>query len=83
MDALPRVSTVRTIRVKFAEKLIVYDFETNYSQSDYRAARRGPWMLFAVDRHRFRKRIQDFDRRYGFIFSDEHRNNIMLRNVHI
>ena len=83
MDALPRVSAVRTVRVNFAEKPIVYDFETDWSHADYKSARRGQWMLYAVDRYRFERRIQDFDRQYGFIFSDEHRNNIMLRNVHV
>ena len=64
--------------VRFAPLVRVYH-ETTWSEQDYRNARRGPWIYLAADRHRFQKRINEFDSNFGYIFSDEHRFDIVSR----
>jgi hypothetical protein len=34
------------------------------------------WMQYAADRCRFKRHVYNFDRSFGYIFSDTHRNNI-------
>ena len=41
-----------------------------------RAARKGPWMQLAVDRHRFKRRIQMTEVVLGNIFTDNHRDKM-------
>ena len=65
-------------RVRFAKYGRMY-FQTKWSERDYRNARRGPWIQLAADRHRFQRRINEFDSKFGYIFSDEHRFDIVSR----
>jgi len=51
-------------------------FQTKWSEKDYQNARRGPWMHFAADRHRFQRRIGEFDSNFGYIFTDIHREHV-------
>ena len=64
--------------VTFCNRLTVYT-PRDWSSDDYRAARKGPWMLFAVDRHRFLRRIKQTERNLGDIFSDSHRAKVIQR----
>jgi len=59
-------------RVTFSPKVVVH-FESEWTKKDYQRARIGPWMRLAADRHRFQKRIREFDSNFGYIFTDIHR----------
>jgi len=59
-------------RVKFSPTVTVY-FQTIWSDQDYRRARVGPWIYLAADRHRFQRRIRNFESEFGYIFTDIHR----------
>jgi len=48
-------------------------FQTKWSEKDYR---RGPWIQLAADRHRFQRRINEFDSKFGYIFDDLHREYV-------
>lgn len=51
-------------------------FQTTWDEKDYQRARVGPWLHFAADRHRFQRRIREFDSQFGYIFTDIHREYI-------
>ena len=56
----------------FSPRVTMY-FQTTWSEKDYQRARVGPWIHLAADRHRFQRRIKDFDSKFGYIFTDIHR----------
>ena len=51
-------------------------FQTKWSEKDYQRARIGPWIQIAADRHRFQRRINEFDTKFGYIFGDLHREHV-------
>ena len=57
----------RKKRVRFSPQVVVH-YETDWTEKDYRRARVGPWMHLAADRHRFQRRIREFDSKFGYIF---------------
>ena len=61
--------------VRFSPHVREY-IETIWSEEDCRNARKGPWLHFAADRHRFMRRIRDFDDDFLYIFTDIHREHI-------
>ena len=62
-------------RVTFNDIVIVH-FQHRWSDREYRAARKGLWMHYAADRCRFNRYVKEFDKRYGHIFSDIHRERM-------
>jgi len=50
--------------------------QTKWSERAYRNARIGPWIQLAADRHRFQRRIDEFDNNFGYIFTDIHREHV-------
>jgi len=64
--------TTKTRRVTF-NKVVTVRFQERWSDREYRAARIGPWIHYAADRCRFNRFVHEFDRRYGYIFTDTHR----------
>ena len=63
---MPRVHFNDHVQVKY-----MYVWNTAY-----RLARKGPWMKMALDRIRFKKRIDKIDKKIGYIFQQEHRQQI-------
>ena len=59
----------------FARKAVVH-YQSKWSEKDYKRARIGPWIQLAADRFRFQRRIKEFDSKFGYIFSDRHREYI-------
>ena len=45
----------------------------------YRKARKGPWIIHALDRCRFEQRIKETEMKLGDIFSDTHRVKVKKR----
>ena len=39
-------------------------------------SRIGNWIHLAADRHRFQRRIDEFDSNFGYIFTDIHREHV-------
>ena len=58
--------------VRFDTIVRVYQ-PTDWSYEDYRSARVGPWMQLAVDRARFKRRIQQTDQLIGHVFDQRNR----------
>jgi Phosphatase-1 catalytic subunit binding region len=54
-------------------------YQSQWSESDYRSARRGPWMFYAVERMRFERRIKQFEINCGYILAAKHRELIRSR----
>ena len=54
--------------ISFNSHVTVFRFVDNYANE-----RKGKWMRAAVDRHRFRRRIQQTELSLGDIFSESHR----------
>jgi len=61
--------------VTFCDDVTVH-YQSKWTDRDYTAARRGPWMLYAVDRHHFQRRIRKFEDNFSYIFTDYHRDMI-------
>ena len=61
--------------VTFDKRITVITL-TDWPTDVYRAARKGQWMQLAVDRHRFKRRIQQTELTLGNIFTDNHRNKM-------
>ena len=61
--------------VTFDKRITVYLLDY-WAPELYRAARKGPWMQLAVDRHRFKRRIQLTEVALGNIFTDIHRDKM-------
>jgi Phosphatase-1 catalytic subunit binding region len=79
-DTAPVVTSeqgrVRTDKhVIFVDRPIVH-YEMDWPCDDYRLARMGPWMSYAIARYRFKRRIDDFERRFGYILTNLHRDRI-------
>jgi hypothetical protein len=64
--------------VTFSDTVTMYT-PTDWSPSVYRDARKGPWMLQAVDRRRFHRRIKQTEKALGDIFSEAHRDEVKRR----
>src|SRR5664279_974260 len=62
-------------RVHFADRDTVNELN-DWPAEDYRAARRGPWMQYGVDRHRFKRRIQQTEEILSNVLTESHRNNV-------
>ena len=63
-------------RVRFADRDDdVYELN-DWPVDDYRNARRGPWMHYAADRHRFKRRIQQTEDILSKVLTDSHRDKI-------
>ena len=75
VQRMSSLSVRRTI--SFDKHITVFRFN-DWSPEVYRAARKGPWMQLAVDRHRFKRRIQQTELALGNIFTDNHRNKMWL-----
>ena len=71
-----RMSSVSIRRTTTFDKHITVFYFTDWSPEIYRAARQGPWMQLAVDRHRFKRRIQQTELVLGNIFTDVPRNKM-------
>jgi len=63
-------------RVTFSSRVTVY-FQSKWPDSDYILARRGPWIRYAADRARFKRRINIFERQFEYIFTDKHRKRMI------
>jgi hypothetical protein len=61
--------------VTFNNSVAMYK-PTDWSPSVYREARKGPWMQQAVDKCRFRQRIEQIELALGTILSDKHRDKV-------
>jgi hypothetical protein len=61
--------------VRFADDVTEH-YQSRWSDRDYKVARRGPWMHYAADRHRFQRRIREFEDNFSYILTDYHRNLI-------
>jgi len=72
---LSRVHAVRRHRVRFSPDVKVH-YQTQWSEREYRDARQGPWIFIAVDRHRFQRRIREFESKFDYIFTDIHREHL-------
>ena len=76
---LEKVTSFHTAKnVRFDDRTIVH-YENEWSCDDYRVARMGPWMTHAIDRFRFKRRIDDFERRFAYIFTKFHHDHIRNR----
>lgn len=62
-------------RVRF-NKEVVEHHETGWTEREFRNARIGQWIFLAADRQRFRRRIEEFDSNFAYIFTDIHREHI-------
>ena len=52
-------------------------FELNdWTAQDYRNARKGPWLHYAADRHRFKRRIKQTELVLRDILTDSHRDRV-------
>jgi hypothetical protein len=71
---VPRMFSLSIGRtVSFDSNVTIYT-PTDWSPRTYRNARKGPWMQFAIDRCRFRRRIKQTEIDLGDIFSDDNRD---------
>ena len=68
---------VRSKRHVSFDKRVTVHFQHTWPDRDYRLARRGPWMQHAADRCRFKRRIDSFDSKHPYIFTDIHREHIV------
>ena len=73
MHRMHSISIRRT--VTFDKRITVYLLDY-WAPELYRAARKGSWMQLAVDRHRFKRRIQLTEVALGNIFTDIHRDKM-------
>ena len=48
--------------------------DTNNFDREYRKDQ--TWYFMAIDRHRFEMRVSNFNNRFGYIFSENHRKTI-------
>ena len=63
-------------RVHFADRDDdVYELN-DWPADDYRNARRGPWIRYAADRHRFKRRIQQTEQILCSVLTKSHRDGI-------
>jgi len=63
-------------RVHFADRDDdVYELNDRPAD-DYRNARRGPWIHYAADRHRFKRRIQQTEQILCSVLTKSHRDRI-------
>ena len=70
-------------KVRFAPDDIIF-YQTDWSNEDYTEARKGRWHYFALDRHRFQKRILETEKIIGYCFSRDHRDkseHVCLRQL--
>lgn len=67
-------------QVKFDDSVNVFH-QTGWSEDDYVSARRGPWMMYALDSHRFQRRINEASNIIDPVLDDNHRLIIRLRNM--
>ena len=60
-------------------------YQTEWSERDYREARRGHWMHYAADQARFNRRVYTFEHNFAYIFTDIHRDYIcsLIRQFNI
>ena len=75
MHRMSSLSIRRT--VTFDKHITVYRLDY-WAPEMYSAARKGPWLQLAVDRHRFKRRIQLTEVALGNIFTDIHRDKMWL-----
>ena len=73
MRGMSSLSVRRT--VTFDKRITVITL-TDWPTDVYRAARKGQWMQLAVDRHRFKRRIQQTELALINIFTDSHRDKM-------
>ena len=71
-----RMSAVSIRQTVTFDKHITVFRLNDWSPEIYRAARKGLWMQLAVDRHRFKRRIQQTELVLGNIFTDSHRDKM-------
>lgn len=72
------------MKLKMPEKKVRFDSNVvthymiywNYA---YRLARIGPWQIFAIDRCRFKRRIEESEKLIAPVFSEQHRESILKR----
>ena len=70
------MSSLSVRRTVTFDKRITVITLTDWPTDVYRAARKGQWMQLAVDRHRFKRRIQQTELELGNIFTDDHRDKM-------
>ena len=61
--------------------IVIVHYQRGWSDADYTAGRRGPWMHMAADRHRFKRRIRQLENILNPILTETHRQCIRLRNI--
>lgn len=47
------------------------------------AARNGNWIQIALDRYRFQRRIQEFERKFSYILTEKHREKFFSQTQHV
>ena len=76
---VPGVLSISNGRAVTFSNCITVHTPTDWPPGIYRKARKGPWMLHALDRRRFEHRIKETEIKLGDIFSDTHRNIVKQR----
>ena len=62
-------------RVRFSDRVDIYELN-DWTAEDYRDARKGPWLHYAADRHRFKRRIRQTELILRDILTDSHRDRV-------
>ena len=57
--------------------MVVHTLDDNLDA--YEEARKGPWELYARDRCRFQKRIEEVEKAISYIFDVDHRDRVRTR----
>ena len=63
-------------RVRFSDRHDTVLELNDWTAQDYRDARKGPWLHYAADRHRFKRRIRQTELVLRDILTESHRDRI-------
>ena len=63
-------------RVRFSDRPNAVCELNDWTAQDYRDARKGPWLHYAADRHRFKRRIRQTELVLRDILTESHRDRV-------